>query len=766
MAVVLATGCGSALKRSPLLDKPAPVSGKVAAITAPASVSIPAASTEAVLPSDSADAVDDTISDDPAELIQDARQLCKDSNFAAADSELRVAIKEIETIDAEGQSERFPATRYIDDIITIYNRNMPAAFPIPDEIAVSAFQWQLGQSLDSMKVPPSDSARLYKIESQKGAATYDMPLVWNDQVLGAMEFFIKNRRNTIDKWFPRASKYLPYMQQMFADSGLPRDLAYLPLIESAFNPVAYSCARASGIWQFIASTGSLYGLRRSYWVDERRDPVRSTLAAVRYFKKLWGNFGDWNLCLAAYNCGEGGVSRAIARCKTNDFWKLRLPAQTRGYVPTYMAAVTIAKNPKDFNVPMPAGDTLAPDTVLINDCIRLEDIAQGIGIPADSLKKLNPHLLRWCTPPDASTVLYVPSGYKASFASFYSLLPDEKKVRWCHYQIKRSDNMQNIAARFNIPVTDIMAINRLRKPRVATGRFLFLPLPASSSTDVASVKPAYIPPVNAYTEEHFSDAVVYRVHRGDSMRKIARRYHITLAQLYRWNNFPRTALLRPGRTIVIRPASEPEADASVPESAPMPSGRYVVQSGDTPFSIARHAGIRLNDLLAWNSIDTTNPSIKAGDTLRLTGPQTASRKTGPTPTAIVSAKSTTTALDLAAVKDSRNSYTVRSGDNLYQIACKHSLTLQALLDYNHFSKRTVIHPGMTIVIPGDTGSRNITQVSAPKVVYYRVRRGDTLPTIASNFGIPIEKLSSDNNLSPDSAVLPGEIIKVVKGAGR
>lgn len=183
--------------------------------------------------------------------------------------------------------------------------------------------------------------------------------------------------------------------------GQPQDLAYLPLIESGFNPVAYSYANASGIWQFIASTGKLYGLKKSFWADERRDPIKSTQAAAMYLKKLFGDFGHWDLALAAYNCGENGLARSIARSRSNDFWTLkRIPNQTKNYVPFYLAALTIAKNPKCFGVKIP--DTLAPppDTVVVSDCISLSDIASGLGIDPDSLKKMNPHIMRWCTPPD------------------------------------------------------------------------------------------------------------------------------------------------------------------------------------------------------------------------------------------------------------------------------------------------------------------------------------------------------------------------------
>ena len=769
---LVACGCGSASKKISVLNE-----AKKTPEIVKDSLSMPGA-IKTLINTDSLtvanmcalDTTDDadTVSADPGNLIADARLFCRDSNYTVADSLLRIAVKSILVIDAQGQSDRFPASRYIDDIIAIYEEEMPKSFSLPDEIAASVFQWQVGRSLDSIKIPASDSASIAVLGIQNNTS-YDIPMVWNDKVRRAILFYVKNRKNTIDKWFPRASRYLPSMRKMFADSGLPQDLAYLPLIESAFNPMAYSCACAAGIWQFIASTGSLYGLHRSYWIDERRDPIRSTQAAVMYLKKLYGDFGDWYLALAAYNCGENGVSRSIARCNTQDYWKLRLPAQTKGYVPTYLAAVTIAKNPQNFNIPVLPDDSLLMDTVLLNDCIRLEDIAQGIGIPCDSLKKLNPHILRWCTPPDATnSVLYLPAGYKASFESFYALLPEEKKVRWCHYQIKRTDNLQKIAADFNISATDIMAINRLKRVRLVPGRYLFLPQRPEDSTATVEMT-AYIPPVNAYEEETYGDAVVYRIKKGDCISKIARRFHVSRAQLCRWNQLSIASTLRPGRTLIVRPAFAAETvEASVPEVGTIAGNAlYVVQAGDTPYSIARRAGVKMSDLFAWNTIDSSQPTIKAGDTLRLTALRTA----------VVEEKRITSAEVVVSSDSSRIAdrsdttgtylYTVQRGDNLYSISRKFSLPLQTLLSFNHLRSNSILRLGTTIVLPlppeAVASVASASQEEGGKgIVYYKVRNGDTLPLIASAFGIPLEKLSRDNNLRPDSMVAPGEVIKVEK----
>jgi hypothetical protein len=415
---------------------------------------------------------------DPGEFIETAKTLCLEGNFAAADSSLKNAIQALETADEGNETEWFPASRYVDDIVSIYNEKMPEGFQIPDDIAASAFQQQMARSLDSMKLLPPESFSVSMMACRKNLV-YDVPMTWNERVQRALFYYVNTRQNTIDRWFLRAPYYLPFMRKTFADSGLPQDLAYLPLIESGFNPKAYSYAHAAGIWQFITSTGQRYGLRHSYWLDERRDPLKSTQAAASYLRKLYGDFGHWHLALAAYNCGENGMNRVINRSQSNDFWKLnRLPAETRNYVPSYLAALTIAKNPGCFGIAAAPVDTFPCDTVLVNECVSLEDVSQAVGVSYDTLKKINPHLLRWCTPPDVTdAVLYLPCGTREKFAEFMSRLPDTKKVRWCRYEVKANDNIARIARQFRVPADGVKAINRLTKDRLAAGQRLFLPLP-------------------------------------------------------------------------------------------------------------------------------------------------------------------------------------------------------------------------------------------------------------------------------------------------
>ncbi|MBN2189008.1 MAG: LysM peptidoglycan-binding domain-containing protein [Chitinispirillaceae bacterium] len=577
-------------------------------------------SSEHVAEGDTVDNGEDTAATDPGEFIETAKTLCAEGNFAGADSSLKKAIQVMETADEGNETEWFPSSRYVDEIVSIYTEKMPSGFQIPDDIAASAFQQQMARSLDSMKLLPPESFSASVIGCRNDLV-YDVPMTWNERVQRALFYYVNNRRNTVDRWFLRAPRYLPFMRKTFADSGLPQDLAYLPLIESGFNPKAYSYAHAAGIWQFITSTARRYGLRHTYWLDERRDPLRSTQAAASYLKKLYGDFGHWHLALAAYNCGENGMNRVINRSQNNDFWKMnRLPAQTRNYVPSYLAALTIAKNPGCFGIAEAFTDTFPCDTVFVNECISLEDVSRAVDVPYDTLKKINPHLMRWCTPPDvADAVLYLPCGTKERFAAFVSQLPETKKVRWCRYEVKANDNLSLIARRFRIPADGVKAINRLTKDRLAAGQHLFLPLPKGDEKTAAY----YIPP-ELPKEDDYGYVTRYRVRKGDCISTIARRFHVTCAQLYRWNRLTSKSKLRIGRRLIVRPGPPPEPVVVAPltnAGTKKTDGTYVVQLGDTPFSIARRSGIAITDLLAWNRLDATRPIIHIGDRLILAAPE-------------------------------------------------------------------------------------------------------------------------------------------------
>lgn len=734
------SGCGSARKKQSLLDqKQAPSPVVVVNVDTAAAAAKP--DTTALL---------------CERMIRRAKAYCGNEQFHAADSLFRQVISLLG--DNSGQfvqDSTFSVDACMNEIVASYSELPPDSIDVPEEIAHLVFQNQMFLSLDSIEFSTEDSAVLEGFVHRQDVQ-YDIPVVWNSRVQRSLHYYLSRSNITIDVWRKRSNIYLPFMKRMFADSSLPQDLAYLPLIESGFNPRAYSRAHASGIWQFIRSTGKLYGLRTNYWFDERRDPVRSTAAAIRYLKKLYGDFGHWYLALAAYNCGEGGLARTIEKCGTGDYWQLRLPQETMNYVPFYLAALTIAKSNLFAVEAAAVSETVPFDTVSIGECIAMRDIADGVGLPPDTLKALNPHILRWCTPPDMTDVLvYLPSGYGEKFRAFYAELPDEKKVRWYRYRVRPGDNLGSIARHFRLPVQGIKSVNNIRGSRIIAGKHLFIPIPVGREYAA--------PPEMADRERRrmVADAevpenaklTVYEVKKGDTVWRLAEIFGVSAEQICGWNTLE-DARIKAGDILSIytagRKAKVSGDGEKEPVKRPAPAGTmdYVIRRGDNLFRIARQFGMAIDQLYALNGIDA-GKILHPGDILLV-------RKVGNA--AMVSSAGNGS----RSQPDGTLAYVVSAGDNLYRIARNFQVTVERIRRLNNLTHSAVIRAGDTLFIPGpDDAKEEIPRTAMKESGYYMVKSGDNLWRIADLFDMPVEQLYKLNNLQSTSVLMPGDTLRVI-----
>lgn len=689
--------------------------------------------------------------------IKRAQELCSSGKFSEADSILR---DYIQTQNQLSETESTDKSERIEQVIKIYSELMPADFPVPDEISALIFQQQLYSALDSINLSTGDvTSQIFNLSCMK-ETSFDIPVVWNSRVQQAIQFYLKNRKETINNWLSRSQRYLPFMRKMFSDNGLPQDLAYLPLIESGFNPKAYSRAHASGLWQFIPSTGKLYGMRNNYWLDERRDPLKATTGAVKYLKKLYGDFNNWHLALAAYNCGEGGVSRAMQRCNETDYWQLKLPKETTNYVPLYLAALTIAKNAECLGFSVKKIDTVfSYDTVHVHDCLDMKDIAQGIGISPDTLQLMNPHILHWCTPPDMTDiVLYLPNGFAPKFTEYYKSIPDSKKVRWYRYKIKSGDNIGSICKKFKIPAEPILSVNRMKNTRIVAGKYLFIPIPVNSPQTLAHIEPeTHEEPVKKPQKvvPPSGQKITYQVKQGETLWGISELFNISPEDIAAWNELSSVSQIRAGQTLVLYPQPkrvEQSADVQLPQGKEL----YKVQIGDTPASIARKFGMSINELITLNKLDNVRPVIIADQSLIVNHTaQSDSKKPSPVTRAI-------------QANPSMTRYRVSEGDNLYRISKNFNVSIEDIRAINGLSESSVLRVGDIIIIPETVTNRPPAPTNTPvkaisnEVVFYEVKQGDNLWRIANTFGIPVQNLYDINNLTSDSVIMPGDTIKVYR----
>jgi len=432
-----------------------------------------------------------------------------------------------------------------------------------------------------------------------------IPLVMNDHVRKAIASFQGRERDFFLASYRRSGKYRPAIVKALNEAGLPEELSWLPLIESGFKVRALSRARALGLWQFIASTGYKYGLKRDAWIDERMDPEKSTSAAIAYLKELHQMFGDWTTVLAAYNCGEWAVLSRIREQRINyldNFWDLyqRLPRETASYVPRFLAVLHLLKDPASYGIELPSVDEpLEMEQVTISKQVHLKKIAERLDVDYDTLKELNPELRHNSTPKSAYA-LKVPVGKGEVLLANLDDIPAWRPPEPSYYvhRVRKGDTLSGLASRYRTSVRAIKSANGLRSSNYLKVGWK-LKIPTRYAAKSAPEKPAL------QTAKLEGRLTSYVVRRGDSLWKIARQ-HGTTTHAIRSLNGLRSSRLRVGQVL------------KVPKGSSRPSVQhasvYRVRKGDSPYLVARRHSMNLAEFLRINNL-TPSCTIYPGQTL-------------------------------------------------------------------------------------------------------------------------------------------------------
>ena len=383
---------------------------------------------------------------------------------------------------------------------------------------------------------PVDPRLKDRAEQAAKTTSHDLPLTVNDEVLSFLNFFQTPRGKAIvETGLRRSGRYRDMISRVLKEEGVPQDLIYLAQAESAFQPLALSRAGARGIWQFVPWRGNEYGLKRSWWVDERQDPEKATRAAAQHLRDLYGLFGDWYLAMAAYNCGPGNVQKGVERTGYADFWELYrrnvLPRETKNYVPIIVALTLIAKDAAHYGVQTELDPPVPSDVVKPGRAIDLRLVAETIDVDTDTLRSLNPSLLRMATPDDPSFELRLPKGTAQKFSAEIADIPPEKWVSWRRHRVEAGETLTSLAKKYHVTAPAIAAANSL-------GR-----------TDVLSPGDKLIIPASQPVAETKSRLVRYRVRKGDTLGGIADQFSVSPEELRKWNGL-KTA--RVSRGMVLR----------------------------------------------------------------------------------------------------------------------------------------------------------------------------------------------------------------------
>jgi membrane-bound lytic murein transglycosylase D len=408
-----------------------------------------------------------------------------------------------------------------------------------------------------------------------------------------------NRPHLIRALEPRAALYYGYVVAAVQERGLPLEVALLPIVESTLNPYAVSPKGATGIWQLMPATAHRYGIAMDWWYDGRRDPVDSTRAALDYLEYLHDYFdGDWLLALAAYNCGEGCVTRARRKAASSSYWALKLPRETGKYVPRILALAEVLRDPSRYGWELPPID-MEPAFALaaIDDQVDVGKIAQLAALPQDEIFRLNPGLNRQATPPNGPHRILVPAATAPSLVEVLQNYPRGPE-RWVQHKVKGGDTLSQIAARYHTTSAAIRSNNALKGNTIRVGQSLLVPVSATGTLPSN--------PMLARAGYGHRATTSYRVQRGDSLWTISRRFNTTVTRLATANGLNRQAYLRPGQTLRV-PAT------ATPQQRPR---QYRVKSGDSLWAIANRFQISVADLARWNDIQPAE-ILKPGAHLKL-----------------------------------------------------------------------------------------------------------------------------------------------------
>ncbi|MBN2069864.1 MAG: LysM peptidoglycan-binding domain-containing protein [Candidatus Krumholzibacteriota bacterium] len=440
----------------------------------------------------------------------------------------------------------------------------------------------------------------------------EIEIVYNWRTDHWIKYFTGKGRKHYKKWLDRSEKYRDIIEPILVKNEVPRDLLFLAIIESGLNLDARSNVKATGPWQFMAGTGRLFNLRINWWIDERKDIVASTYAAAHYLKYLHNLFGNWQLALAAYNSGEYRVAHAISSQKTRDYWQLRLPSQTKWFVPKFMAALAIGRNPENFGFDKPQSAPLEFDMITLDRSTDLRIIASAAGSTLTAIKNLNPALKRWATPPGMTIELKVPPGTGDRVLEKINSIPPEERVSWLRHKIKSGETLSYIASKYEISQKELKRINGIENVhKIRVGQMLMIPTrdddPAvSDSSDPKYMDPPDLPSkirMKRYEPPAGKTKIVYTVKDRDTLSEIAEKYNVGLSRIRRWNNLQYRSMIHPGDNLVIYVDPDSGFDSFAANTTDTNGKRehiHIVKRGETLSSICNVYKIRLSDILSWN----------------------------------------------------------------------------------------------------------------------------------------------------------------------
>ncbi len=431
---------------------------------------------------------------------------------------------------------------------------------------------------------------------------FDIPIVVNDDVKRWMNYLLGPGRKYYSKWLSRSTKFTPMMIQKLKAAGLPEDMIYLSMIESGFSTSAYSSAAAAGLWQFIPSTGREMGLRVDWWIDERRDPERSTDAAIKFLSRLFKQFDHWYLVWAGYNGGPSRVSRGIRNHGTRDFWELEeknaFPRETDNYVPKIIAAAILGKYRDRYGfTDIQYQEALEYSTVTISGNIGVDVLAKCAGLSTKEFQAYNPHILQHALPPTPSKqTINVPKKKSKTFLAELAKVPESERITYVRHVIKKGETLGSVASKYGVSVKSVQTKNSIHNPnRIRVGQVLLIPSPGEAKS-LSKSKPS------SKSSKPKTRTVSHTIRKGENLNSIAKKYAVSVGDVKRWNKITNADKIFAGQKLKIH-TEKPNWIT------------YTVKSGDNLSRIAMKYNCSVEDIKQWNDLSSTK--IYVGQKLKI-----------------------------------------------------------------------------------------------------------------------------------------------------
>ena len=604
-----------------------------------------------------------------------------------------------------------------------------------------------------------------------------IPMPENDVVKKSIKWFTETKfgRKVFESWYSKSTRWFPLMKQIAKEEGVPEEIVYLSMIESGLNPTIVSRASAVGLWQFMYPTGKDFGLNSnsSIWVDERRDPEKSTRAAMKYLKFLYNEFGDWHLALASYNCGQGRVGRAIKRSgKTNPtFWEIShlLPKETRYYVPKFISTALVAMEPQLYNFQVDTfnyHEEYKFDVIMLNEPVSVSALSKCINISDSVIFCLNPELLRSTTPPNATNYrLKIPHQTKDIFNTNYALLTHEEKQPYVEHNVLSGESIAKIARKYDISAQEITELNGLKSTRtkLRRGNPLKLPLSVASYEEInlaAKESGSYYPLDGSIDLVHY-------VSRGESLFRIARKYGVSVENLVDLNSLSsKNSTLNIGQKLIVsvKEDSEEEVDDDGVNEIASTGSASVNPKLDKAIVVSHRVKYGENISEIASMYDTDVDKIKKDNRLKSNSLRSGTNLKIVTLVNPESLKNNNVAND----KQIAFHY-VRRGETLGRIASKYDMSVSDIQRENSL-RGSKIYPGQKLKIQKTVGGNtreevNIASVSKPtnsesNIQVHSVNKGESLYNISRRYNISVSDLKSMNNLSSDY-IYEGQKLKLI-----